>query len=159
MAGGRPRQPIELIQKKGKKHTTKAEIEARKKSEVKAQTDEIKPPKYLTAKQKHEFERISNQLIKLKVFGETDCDCLARYIIANDMYIAMTKKLREKEVIDDPVLLDIYSKQQDKFFKQCERTAADLGLTISSRCRLVVPQTVIEVKENKFAKFEKADSG
>ena len=159
MAGGRQREPIEILQKKGKKHLTKAEIAKRSATEVKGIPDGIAPPKYLTAKQKHEFERVAAQLCKLKVMGETDCDCLARYLIAQDMYIAMTKKLREKETIDDPVIFKFYAEQQERYYRQCERTAAALGLTISSRCKLVAPQPVIEVRENKFAKFEKSGSG
>ena len=29
---------------------------------------------------------------------------------------------------------------QDKVFKQCQSSARDLGLTISSRCKLIVPK-------------------
>ena len=42
---------------------------------------------------------------------------------------------------------------QDRCFKQCRQSAADFGLTVSSRCRLVVPKPAEEKKENKFAKF------
>ena len=37
-------------------------------------------------------------------------------------------------------LLDDLSKTQTRYFNQCSRAAADLGLTISSRCRLIVPK-------------------
>jgi P27 family predicted phage terminase small subunit len=36
---------------------------------------------------------------------------------------------------------------QDKLFKQCRASAMDLGLTISSRCRLVIPTTDNKEKE------------
>ena len=55
---GRPRQPIDLIVAKGKKHLTKKEIEERKKQEVKAPADNIHAPDYLTEKQKKTFENI-----------------------------------------------------------------------------------------------------
>ena len=42
MAG--QKQPIDLVVMKGKKHLTKAEIEARKNSEVTAPNDKVKPP-------------------------------------------------------------------------------------------------------------------
>ncbi len=29
---------------------------------------------------------------------------------------------------------------QDKLFKQCRQASSDLGLTISSRCKLVIPK-------------------
>ena len=54
MAG--TRQPIEVIQAKGRKHLTKAEIENRQKTEIKAADDQVLPPAYLSAKQKKRFK-------------------------------------------------------------------------------------------------------
>ncbi len=155
MAG--QRQPIELVLAKGNKHLTKAEIEERKSSEVKPITDDISPPPYLiTKKQKEEFNKIANQLMKLKILGETDVDTLARYILSRDLYVNLTRQIRKKKILEDPILLDKYMKNQDRAFRQCDICAKALGLTISSRCRLVVPETKQEVpKENKFKKFEK----
>lgn len=155
MAG--QRQPIELVLAKGNKHLTKAEIKERKSSEVKPITDDISPPPYLsTKKQKDEFNKIANQLMKLKILGETDVDTLARYILSRDLYVNLTKQIRKKKILEDPILLDKYMKNQDRAFRQCDVCAKALGLTISSRCRLVVPETKQEVpKENKFKKFEK----
>jgi P27 family predicted phage terminase small subunit len=157
---GGSRQPIELLKAKGAKHLTKAEIESRENSEIKPITDNIAPPPYLTKKQKDEFNRIAEQLKKLKIMGETDVDALARYITANDFYINAVKKLRTKEVRDDPFLLDKWATIQDKYFKQCRASANDLGLSISSRCKLVVPEAKNDTpKENKFKKFEKGVVG
>lgn len=154
MAG--QRQPIELILAKGSKHLTKAEIEERQSREVKPITDDITPPTYLTKKQKEEFTRIASQLMKLKILGETDVDTLARYILSRDLYIKLTKQLMKKEILEDPYLLDKYIKNQDRAFRQCDTSAKALGLTISSRCKLVVPEAKKETpKENKFKKFEK----
>lgn len=151
------RQPIELVLAKGNKHLTKTEIEERKSSEVKPIIDDISPPPYLsTKKQKEEFNKIANQLMKLKILGETDVDTLARYILSRDLYVNLTKQIRKKKILEDPILLDKYMKNQDRAFRQCDICAKALGLTISSRCRLVVPETKQEVpKENKFKKFEK----
>lgn len=154
MAG--QRQPIELVVAKGKKHLTKAEIEERRKSEIKPLTDEICPPGYLTKKQKEEFNKISAQLQKLKIMGETDVDAVARYVIANSYYINAVKKMKSREIKNDPELFEQWLKIQEKAFKQARICATDLGLTISSRCRLVVPATdKPPEKENKFKKFEK----
>ena len=54
MAG--QRQPIELVVAKGKKHLTKAEIEERKRTEVKAPADKVTAPPYLTPEQKKKFK-------------------------------------------------------------------------------------------------------
>ena len=154
MAG--QRLPLELVQARGSKHLTKAEIQERQEREIKPITDNIIAPGYLTKKQKDEFYRIADQLKKLKILGETDVDALARYITANDFYVNAVKKMRSKEVKDDPYKFETWAKIQERYFKQCRASANDLGLSISSRCKLVVPETKKETpKENKFKKFEK----
>ena len=154
MAG--QRLPIELVQARGSKHLTKAEIQERREREIKPITDNIIAPTYLTKKQKGEFYKIADQLKKLKILGETDVDALARYIISKDIYIKLSKQITKSAVLNDPIALDKYLKNQDRLFKQCRASANDLGLSISSRCRLVVPETNKETpKENKFKKFEK----
>lgn len=154
MAG--QRQPIELVIANGKKNLTKAEIQERRDSEVKPITDEITAPGYLTKKQKAEFDKIACQLQKLKIMGETDVDALARYITAKDMYEHAVKQIRKPEVKNNPFTYEKWINIQDKIFKQCRASANDLGLSISSRCKLVVPATKEPPKkENKFKKFEK----
>ncbi len=151
-----PRQPIELVVAKGAKHLTKAEIEARRKSEIAPLDGDLTPPNYLSKKQKNEFTKIAGQLQRLKIMGETDVDALARYVVANTLYIDTVKKLRSKEVKDDPELYESWLNLQDKTFRQARTAAGDLGLTISSRCKLVVPEAnKQEEKTNKFKKFQK----
>lgn len=154
MAG--QRQPIELIINKGAKHLTKEEIAERMAREVKPCTDDITPPTYLSKKQKEEFNRIADQLKKLKILGETDVDALARYILSRDTYVKLTKQIQKKTILEDPILLDKYMKNQDRAFRQCHVAAKALGLTIADRCRLVVPETNTDTpRENKFKRFEK----
>lgn len=154
MAG--QRLPLEVIQARGSKHLTKAEIQERQEREIKPITDNIIAPDYLTKKQKDDFYKIASQLEKLKILGETDVDALGRYITANDFYVNAVKQMRKKEVKEDPILFESWSKIQERYFKQCRSSANDLGLSISSRCKLVVPETKTEApKENKFKKFEK----
>lgn len=154
MAG--QRQPIDLVIAKGKKHLTKDEIEERRRTEVKPLTGDIVPPSFLTKKQKQEFNKISGQLQELKIMSETDVDTLARYVVANTFYVNAVRKLRTKEVRNDPELFESWLKIQEKMFKQARSCANDLGLSISSRCKLVVPTTEkAPEKENKFKKFEK----
>lgn len=170
MAG--PRQPIELVEFKGKKHLTKAEKEERHARELKPCTDEIAAPKYLTGPQKKEFYKIAAQLEKLKIMGETDCDTLARYITAQGLYEQAVKDLRAVQksrpkgadadasgLIKWANALDQLDKRQERYFNQAQKAAAALGLTISSRCRLVAPVVEEKPKENKFSKFGKAAGG
>jgi P27 family predicted phage terminase small subunit len=157
MAG--QRLPLEVVEARGSKHLTKAEIQERREREVKPITDNIIAPDYLTKIQKNEFYRIAEQLKKLKILGETDVDALARYITANDFYINAVKKMRTREVKDDPIKFGAWAKIQERYFKQCRASANDLGLSISSRCKLVVPEKKDDKpKENKFKKFEKRSS-
>ena len=152
----RSRQPIEVLLANGKKHLTKAEIAERRATEVKVLPGDMDPPEYLTIKQQEEFRTIAKQLQALGIMSETDVDALARYVIANTFYISSVRKLRSREVMGDPELFDSWLKIQERMFKQCRAAASDLGLTISSRCKLVVPSTgKEEEKENKFEKFKK----
>lgn len=153
------RQPTKLLLAKGKKHLTKNEINERLKGEVQPLTNNIVPPSYLTKKQRDEFEKISEQLQQLEIMSETDTDTLARYIMSRDLYIKLTKQLKKTEICSDPIVLDHYLKNQDRAFKQCRACAIDLGLTISSRCKLVVPKAENDNKKNnKFEKFEKGEN-
>ena len=170
MAG--QRQPIELVIANDRKHLTKAEIEERRQRELKPCTDNIAAPSYLSAKQKKEFNKIAAQLDKLKIMGETDCDALARYIIAQGHYVQAVKDLhavqkeRPKGADADvaamakwAALLEQLDKRVERYAKQAQTAAAALGLTISSRCRLVAPVIEEKPKENKFSKFGKAAGG
>lgn len=170
MAG--PRQPVQLIMAKGAKHLTKKEIKERLSDEVQPCTDGIAAPSYLTAKQRKQFDTIADQLQRIGIMGETDCDTLARYITAQSFYEEAVKDLRKlskerPERPDDPddrnefyrqleiwqVSMDLAIKRQDRYFKQAQTAAAALGLTITSRCKLAVPQSAEPPKENKFKRF------
>lgn len=149
---GRPRQPVELLQAKGKKHLTKAEIELRKQTQIEGKTDNIEPPDYLTKKQKDRFFELANELIKIEIMKNTDCDCLARYIIAEGLYIKFTKMLSRPS--GDISEITELSNLQDKYFRQCRNAANDLGLSITSRCKIVIPKKEEVKKSNKFERFE-----
>lgn len=165
---GKQREPIALIMAKGKKHLTKEEIEKRQNTEV--NTDgykNVKAPSYLSKKQKQEFAEIATKLLGIGIMCELDEDCLARYLIAQDNYLKFTKLLNaaikkksSKQYKDNAEMQRILSADieanlihQDRAFKQCNSCADKLGLTITSRCRLVVPEPPEKPKENKFAKF------
>ena len=161
---GKPKEPIELIMTKGKKHLTKAEIEERQKSEIKPCTDDIRPPSYLTAKQKKRFNELAGQLTKLNILGETDIETLAHYITAEELYqqavkdIRLAQKCKPKsgtmeEMAAWAKMMDTLDKRQERYFRQAHTAASSLGLTISSRCKIVVPQAPEAPKENKFSKF------
>ena len=166
MAG--PRQPIQLVVAKGKKNLTKKEIADRLATEIAPCTDEIIAPKYLKASEKKRFMKIAEQLDKLGILGETDTETLARYITAQCQYEKVTKELRK--VLDaspdssSPTYLEELNawidtqerlaKMQNRYFTQAQTAASALGLTISSRCKLIAPKVDETPKVNKFKKFE-----
>lgn len=169
----RPREPVNLIIAKGKKNLTKAEIEQRRNEEVPPCADDLTPPSYLTPTEKRRFEKLAGQLDKIKIMGETDVETLARYVSAQTLYEKATKDLRKLErerpkKEDYPAAdrdkyfmhLDLWmqssetaAKLQDRYFKQAMASARELGLTISSRCKLVTPAAAEAPPENKFSKF------
>ena len=153
---GRNKQPLSVIQGKGRSHhLTKDEIERRREHEnaIKGYTDNLDPPVYLTAAQKKEFEKISRELLRLDIFSNLDVDALARYIDSKDQYVKLVKTLRkikptiqvenekgELETIaneDYPKLM----RAKNLLFNECRAAASDLGLTITSRLKLVIPKT------------------
>lgn len=146
----RPRQPIDLIVAKGKKNLTKKEIEERKSKEVQAPADKIEPPSYLPSSLKKEFKRIAGELIDIGIMSNLDCEALARFIVSEYNYQKVTKKLLNTGV-DNEKYIDLLL-IQEKLFKMCRQGAGDLGLTISSRCKLVIPR---KEEPNKKTEEEK----
>ena len=164
MAG--TRQPTDLVVMKGKKHLTKAEIEA--------PCDKVRPPTYLSPELKKKFRKLAKELLEIKLIANVDCDALARLLIAQEKYLEVTKKLSETPLtVMVPVFGKVMNEEhqqigerevvngeqerlliiQDRCFKQCRQGASDFGLTVSSRCRLVVPKAQKAPPENKFAKY------
>ena len=170
---GRPREPIELIKAKGRKHLTEDEYENRKNGEIIVPFIDVQAPKYLTAAQKKEFDEIADKLVQLGIFTELDVDILAQYCVAKSLYLdfnsqlkkVMSKKnavhkwdvveslaedcaeqeelkklleamIRRQRGDDAKVLMDL----QDKAFRQCRSCARELGLGITNRLKLVVPE-------------------
>lgn len=165
MPRGNQKQPIDLIIAKGKKHLSKQEIEERKKQEIQVNFTDVNPPEYLTDEQKKEFLRISHILLVTGIMTELDEECLAHYLVANTNYIFYTKQLRtlnnklakarsDTKIKEYMAKIDLYLTYQDKALKQCRACGNDLGLSISSRCRLILPPTKEEPKKNKFNKFK-----
>lgn len=165
----RPRQPIDLIAAKGKKHLTKEEYAQRKSSEIVAPSDNILPPKFLSKKEKEKFKEIADVLVDIGIMTNLDCDVLARYLKALTEYEKLTKQLEKikfepdkKSIVDPEIQIlekteqyRMFQKLQDKAFRQCNESAKELGLTISSRCKLVMPKKEENQPENKFLKFAK----
>ena len=150
MAGAR--QPTALVELKGKKHFTKAELEERKNAEVDADTDNIVPPDYLTKKQAGEFFALADELKRCEIMTNLDCDALARFIVARSDYADYVKLVRSiPKTVDNLQELKEADKLKRGAFLDCNTAAKELGMTISSRCKLVVPKKEESKPINKFA--------
>lgn len=159
---GRPKQPLSVIQGKGRSnHLTKEEIKKREAHEksIRGDTDNVAAPTYLTKKQRDEFDRIAAELLKLKIFSNLDVDNLARYIDSRDQYIKITRALRSMKVVEvdedkRKFANDDYGKLQrvrNTLFTECRNAAGDLGLSITSRLSLVIPK----IEEEKTSIVDK----
>ena len=151
----RPRQPIKLLEIKGKKHLTKEEIRQREADEVKPVPKGIKPPAYLSESQKKVFRKLAKQLSKLEIMGETDNDALARLVIAQERFEEANEIMNKVDFFDDEKQYEVASRVYAKRLDELRKLASDLGLTISSRCKLVVPKAPEKKTENKFSKFNR----
>ena len=90
-----------------------------------------------------------------------DVDCIVRYITAEEEYEQITAKINKTSImveginengLPDYVVNKEYERlinMQDKVFKQARSAAGDIGLTITSRCKLVMPKSIKEETKSK----------
>lgn len=151
----RPRKPVEVLKANGK-HLTKSEIEERENTELKPSNDNIEAPKFLNKKLTEKFYKIANELKELGILSNLDCDYLGYYLVNEFKYQQICKQILKADVTSDEY--DKLLKNQDKVFKILRASASDMGLNISSRCKLVVPKATEEKPKNKFTNFLEGDS-
>ena len=153
---GRKKQPLSVIQGKGRSnHITKEEAKKRQAQEdaLRGHTDNIEAPSYLLKSQKDEFEKIAKELLRLNIFSNLDIDSLARYIDSKHQYIKLVKLLRKTKPADDFKLYAQMQRSKNLLFSECRSAANDLGLTITSRLKLVIPEP--SDKNDNKSEFEK----
>lgn len=112
---------------------------------------DIVPPEYLFQwpERVSEFDRYAKMLSKLipDNFGQPDADLLARYVISESLYESFTAQLVGLSKPDEIKAIQI---AQDRAFKQAHTCASSLGLTVTSRCKLVVPVEDDDGGEEEF---------
>ena len=85
--------------------------------------------------------------------AQLDADTLGRYVVAQAQYTAVTVLIQTALAEQDGPALEGASKLQDTYFRQARACANDLGMTITSRCRLVIPDGARKPEENPFEKL------
>lgn len=145
--GGRNAQPIDLLQAKGKKHLTKKEIEARKKSEIKLGSKELRCPAYVkgdtTAFSK--WREIKHIYKDVDFVSSGDTGLLARYCMTHSEYIKLIEMRRH---VDAAV---INWDEHEKFFPLDFRDGINRILKIDPTLQL---DTAINKKMDMLIKME-----
>lgn len=138
MAG--KRQPTDVVKANGRKHLSRAEEAERRAGEVQAPPPEsFEPPKWLPKKIRDEFVTMANRLAKLNLYSDFDQDVLAQYFLCRDRWQAADKKAAKAIRAGDDEQASAWTRVQSAYFKQARQCAESMGLSVSSRCRLVVP--------------------
>lgn len=150
-----PRQKLSVLEGNGRKHLTKAEKADRAAQEVNLpKPKSIKVPKWLPEEHRKEFRALAKALLDADMgMAQLDADTLGRYVVAQANYAAMTSIIRTALTDQDGAVLKGATNLQDTYFKQARACANDLGMTITSRCRLVLPEGRKPTEENPFEKM------
>lgn len=151
-----PRMTTDALKERGKKHLSKNEEAQRRAGEVSVpKAKSAKPPKWLPEYLKGDFRALGKKLIAVGLYTDLDADTLGRYLVAQREYTAAYRKVMD--YLDQENLEEAtgWSKLQEKYFNQARACANDMGLTVTSRCRLVVPQSGGQAteEENPFLKL------
>lgn len=99
--------------------------------------------------QKKDFRTLGKRLISAGIYTDLDADTLGRYLVAHHQWLiatgeaekALTRKGPTGHPAPDLEEAEAWGRVQDRYFKQARNCANDLGLTVTSRCRLVIPET------------------
>ena len=187
MSGQRRPMDVNLAVVGGGKHWTTAEIEQRRKEELKLPKPKtLKAQKWLDQEARKLFSHYAKLLLAFPegIVSELDTGTLARYC---DCEISYAEASRQKNVFLDECRqlrvqasedsgksatfagcdayiaaqkqVDYWSGQMARFEKICRGCAADMGLTVTSRCRLVVPQVELTPETDPLEDLRKTFLG
>ena len=139
-----PRQPTDVVVANGRKHLSKTEEAERRRREPKVNKPKTaKPPKWLPEALKPDFRAIGKKLIAAGLYTDLDADTLGRYLVAQHQWLIATQQTEAALCVQPPDQeeADKWGRLQERYFKQARNCANDMGLTVTSRCRLVVPES------------------
>lgn len=135
-----PRQPTDVVKANGKKHLSKTEEAARRAGEVQVPKPKTaKVPKWLPTTLAKDYRKLCKQLLACGLYTDLDADTLGRYLVAQHQYLIATDETEKALARRDQEAADSWGRIQERYFKQARNCANDMGLTVTSRCRLVVP--------------------
>lgn len=148
------KKPVAVLEAEGSRHYTKDELEERRGREVQPpEGEKVKAPSYITGGLLREFNQLAPTLVKMGVLSSVDGDVLGQYLIAKQQYISATNQVTMALRNGSISSVEKWSAVQDRFFKQCRRCAQELGLTVSARANILLPQAV----DTESSSAEEAD--
>ena len=181
MPGKRRPMDVNLSVVEGGKHWTQEEIQQRQQEELHLPKPEaLKAPSWLGKDAKKLFKTYAEQLLKFPagMVSELDtgtlaryCDCEAAYGEASRQKSSWLKECSQRlkaadtdnlaDLEKDPAYgtakdqLDYWIGQMAKLEKICRGCAAEMGMTVSSRCRLIVPKVDPKPEEDPLAQLQR----
>lgn len=153
-----PRQRLSVLEANGRKHLSKAEKVQRAAGEVDLpKPAKMRVPKWLPEYLKADFRALAKELLAADMgVAQLDRDTVGRYIVAQHQFTAACRLVQDALDQQDPDLVGKWTKAQKTYFEQARACANDMGMTITSRCRLVLPERSNKEEENPFLKMMEA---
>ena len=114
----------------------------------------MRVPKWLPDHLKPDFRALAKELLAADMgAAQLDRDTLGRYVVAQRQFTAVCKLVQDALDKEDADLANKWTKAQKSYFEQARACANDLGLTITSRCRLVLPEGSRPKEVNPFERM------
>lgn len=153
-----PRQKLSVLEANGRKHLSKAEKAQRAAGEVELpKPAKLRVPKWLPEYLKADFRALAKELLAADMgVAQLDRDTVGRYIVAQHQFTAACRMVQDALDQQDADLVNKWTKAQKSYFEQARACANDMGMTISSRCRLVLPKQPEKPEENPFLQMMEA---
>ena len=93
----------------------------------------VEAPKYLAADLKEKFNKLAVDCEAMGTLTRLDADILAKYVLAENEYLIVSKRLQLALAAGDYQSADRWVNLQEKLTKQCLTLGAELGLTPNAR--------------------------
>ena len=111
--------------------------------------DRAEPPRWLGKKFHAEFREIGEILRQAGLYTELDRDVLGQFLVARERWLRSDRLASAAIRARDEKLAKEWTAVQSSYFRQCRQCAEVMGLSISSRCRLVVPEVLANAAKDE----------
>lgn len=150
-----PRQRLSVLEGNGRKHLSKSEKAQRAAQEVDLpKPAKMRVPKWLPDHLKADFRALAKELLDTDMgAAQLDRDTLGRYVVAQHQFTAVCQLVQGALEQQNADQVNKWTKAQKSYFEQARACANDLGMTITSRCRLVLPEGRKPKEVNPFERM------